>query len=108
MVLFVLHHINQVLPESKPIWLKAVLANTRWDHALTTLQETDLAEVHCWLEKELPMEEVNTPTHEYFHEHTAEVTKRNYELLWEMVRDADRWWEWTIQKDTQPQEQRHR
>ena len=33
MVLFVLHHINQVLLQSKPIWLKAVLANIGWDHA---------------------------------------------------------------------------
>ena len=47
MVLFVLHHINRVLPESKPIWLEAVLANTRWDHACMTLQEMDPAEVHC-------------------------------------------------------------
>ena len=53
------------------------------------------------------MEEVNTPTHEYFHEHAAEVTERNYKLLWEAVRDADRWQEQTIQKDTQAQEQRH-
>ena len=108
MVLFVLHHINQVLPESKPIQLKAVLGNTRWDHAQMMLQETDLAEVHHRLEKELPMKEVNTPTREYLYEHMAEVAKRNYKLLREAVRDADRWWERTIQKDTQAREQRHR
>ena len=61
------------------------MANNRWDHARMMLQETDLAEVHRWLEKELMMEEVNTPTHEYFREHAAEVMERNYKLLWEVV-----------------------
>ena len=46
MVLFVLHHINQVLLDSKPIQLEAIMANTGWDHTRMTLQETDLAEVH--------------------------------------------------------------
>ena len=81
MVLFVLHHINQVLPENKPILLEAVLTNTRWDHVQTMLQETDSVEVHCQLERELPMEEVNNPTQEYLWEHAAEVAARNYELL---------------------------
>ena len=106
MVLFVLHHINQVLLESKPIWLEAILANTRWDPALATLQETDLAEVHHWLEKELPLEEINIPTREYLCEHAVEVTERNYKLHWEVVRDADRWREQTIWKGTKVREQR--
>ena len=62
LVLFVLHHINQVLLERKPSWLEAVLANTRWDHAHTTLQEMNPQEVHRRLEKELPMGEVNNIT----------------------------------------------
>ena len=84
------------------------MANTGWDHTNTTLQEMDPAEVHHQLEKELPMEEVNTITHECLHEHTVEVTEKNYELLREAVRDAYRHWELTIQKDTQVREQRHR
>ena len=91
MMLFVLHHINQVLLESKPIWLEAVLANTRWDHAWMTLQETDPAEDHCRLEKEFLMEEVNTLSRKYLCEHAAEVTERNYELLCKAVKDTDRW-----------------
>ena len=54
------------------------------------------------------MEEVNTITHECLHEHTAEVAERNYEVLREVVRDANRRRELTIQKDTQVQEQRRR
>ena len=61
-VLFVLHHIKQVLLEGKPIQLEVVLANTGWDHTHTMLQETNPQEVHCQLEKELPMEEVNNIT----------------------------------------------
>ena len=52
LVLFVLYHINQVLPEGKPIQLEAILANTGWDHAHTMLQETNPQEVHRQLEKE--------------------------------------------------------
>ena len=81
LVLFVLHHINQVLPEGKPIPLEAVLANTRWDHSHTTLQETNPQEVHCQLEKEFPMEEVNNLTQECLCEHAAEMANSNYELL---------------------------
>ena len=106
MVLFVLHHINRVLPEGKPIWLEAVLANTGWDHACTMLQETNPQEVHCQLEKELLMEEVNNITRECLHEHAAEVADRNYKLLQEVVRDTNRRRELTIQKDTQAQELR--
>ena len=108
LVLFVLHHVNRVLPEGKPIWLEAVLANTWWDHAPTTLQETNPQEVHCQLEKEFPMEEVNNLTRECLHEHATEVADRNYELLWEAVRDANRCRELTIQQDTQAWELRHR
>ena len=106
MVLLVLHHINKVLPERKPIWLEAILANTGWDHARMVLQETNLAEVHHWLEKELLMEEVNNPTHEYLFEHAAEVAMRNYELLQEAVKDPDRHQKRTIQKDAQVRDQR--
>ena len=90
MVLFILYHINKVLPEDKPIRLEAVLANTRSDYVWTALQEADLAEVHHWLEKELSIEEVNKPAHEYLCKHAAESTMRNYELRREAVRDADR------------------
>ena len=90
LVLFVLHHINRVLPEGKLIQLKAILANTRWDHACTMLQETNPQEVHCRLEKEHPMEEVNNITQECLHEHATEVADRNYELLREVVRDVNR------------------
>ena len=106
MVLFVLYHINKVLPEGKPIRMEAVMANTRWDYARMALQEADPAEVHRQLEKEFLMEEVNKPAHEYLHEHAAESVTRNYELLREVVRDADRHREKAIQKDTQVQEQR--
>ena len=46
LVLFVLYHINRVLPEGKPIRLEALLANTGWDHAHMMLQETNPQEVH--------------------------------------------------------------
>ena len=46
LVLFVLYHINRVLPEGKPIQLEAILANTGWDHAHTMLQEKNPKEVH--------------------------------------------------------------
>ena len=72
------------------------------------LQETNPQEVHCQLEKELPMEEVNNITREYLRKHAAEVADRNYELLWEVVRDANRHRELTIQKDTQVWELRCR
>ena len=90
MVLFVLYHINKVLLKDKPIWIEAVMANTRWDYIWTALQEVDPVEVHCQLEKELPMEEVNKPVREYLHEHAVESATRNYELLWKVVRDTDR------------------
>ena len=88
MVLFVLYHINKVLPKEKPIRIEAIMANTGWDYIWMTLQEADPEGVHRWLEKELPMEEVNTP-----------------ELLWEAIRDADRHRKKAIQKDTEAQEQ---
>ena len=72
MVLFILYHINKVLPKGKPIQIEAVLANTGWDHTQMALQEVDLAEVHRRLQKELLMEEVNKPACEYLHEHAAE------------------------------------
>ena len=37
MVLFILYHTNKVLPEDKPIWLEAVLANTGWDYVQMAL-----------------------------------------------------------------------
>ena len=81
MVLFILYHINKVLPEDKPIQLEAILTNTRWDYVWMVLQEVDPAEVHHQLKKELPMEEVNKPTREYLRKHAAESSMRNYELL---------------------------
>ena len=53
-------------------------------------------EVHHQLEKEFPMEEVNNLTRECLCEHAAEVADRNYELLQEAVRDANRCQELTI------------
>ena len=47
------------------------------------------------------MEEVNNLTRECLHEHAAEMANSNYELLQEVVRDANRRRELTIQKDTQ-------
>ena len=90
LLLFVLYHINKVLPEGKPIWIEAVLANTGWDHAWTALQETDPAEVHHMLEKEHAMEEVNEPAHECLCEQAAKSVTRNLEKA--------------IQKDVQAQE----
>ena len=107
LVLFVLYHINWVLPEGKPIWLEAVLANTGWDHARTTLQETNPQEVHHWLEKEFPKEEVNNLTRECLCEHAAEMANSNYKLLWEAVKDTNWCRELTIQKDTQARQLRH-
>ena len=106
MVLFVLYHINKVLPKDKPIWIEAVMANTGWDYVQMALQEVDLVEVHHQLEKELLMEEVNKPAHEYLCEHAAESATRNYELLREVVRDTDRHQQKAIQKDTQAREER--
>ena len=101
MVLFTLHHIKE------PMQLDAILVKTGWDHTQTVLQETNPVEVHSQLEKDFLMEEVNKPAHEYLHEHAAEVATRNYELLREAVRDADRCQDKTIQKDAQLWEQRH-
>ena len=66
-----------------------------------TLQETDPAEVHHRLEKEFPMEVVNKLSREYLCEHAAKVTDRNYELLHEAVKDANRWREQAILKDNE-------
>ena len=106
LVLFVLYHINWVLPEGKPIQLEAILANTGWDHAHTTLQETNPQEVHRQLEKEFPMEEVNNLTRECLCEHATEMANSNYQLLQEVVKDTNRHRELAIQKDTQARELR--
>ena len=94
------------MPEGKPIQLEAILANIGWDHAHTTLQETNPQEVHHRLEKEFPMKEVNNLTRECLREHATEMANSNYRLLWEAVKDTNRCQELAIQKDTQAQELR--
>ena len=107
LVLFVLYHINKVLPSGKPVWIEAMLANTRWDHAQMALQEMDPVEVHHQLEKELTKEEMNDPARECLRERAAESVMRNFELLHEVVKDTDRHWEKALQKDVHAWEQRH-
>ena len=52
------------------------------------------------------MEEVNNVTWECLHEHATEMANSNYELLREVVKDANRCQELAIQKDTQARELR--
>ena len=51
-MLFMVYHINHILPDDRQTHLNAGMANTGWDHTQQVLEETDPEEVHHLLARE--------------------------------------------------------
>ena len=54
LVLFIMSHLNPVLPEEAPIWLDVIMANTGWDPVQTKFKEQNRDLIQCmnWQERE--------------------------------------------------------